>query len=182
MIGYVLLLHGVNVGGNRKVPMADLRALLTDLGHDAVATHLNSGNAVFGSTRTDVGALADEIRAGLKDRLGLDVPLQLRTAEQLQQVITDNPIPEAIDDASHLLVVFLDHPLPAAGLTGFDPAKFPHEVVAAHREHVYIWYRTGIGTSKLTMKSLGTQVGSAGTGRNWNTVGKLLTMALDREN
>ncbi len=46
---YVALLRGVNVGGNKKVPMADLRELLVGLGYTDVRTHLNSGNAVFSS-------------------------------------------------------------------------------------------------------------------------------------
>lgn len=46
---FVALLRGVNVGGAKRVPMAQLRTLLSDLGYTQVATLLNSGNAVFGA-------------------------------------------------------------------------------------------------------------------------------------
>jgi len=44
---FVALLRGVNVGKAKRVPMAEFRALLTELGYTNVATMLNSGNAVF---------------------------------------------------------------------------------------------------------------------------------------
>lgn len=52
---YAALLRGINVGGSRKVPMAELRTLMEGLGHDAVRTHLQSGQAVFttGSDRPE---------------------------------------------------------------------------------------------------------------------------------
>ncbi len=52
---YAALLRGINVGGNRKIPMAELRALLEETGYDDVRTYLQSGQAVFScahATRT----------------------------------------------------------------------------------------------------------------------------------
>ncbi|RIJ77742.1 DUF1697 domain-containing protein [Nakamurella silvestris] len=181
MTGYVLLLHGVNVGGNRKVPMADLRQVLGDLGFRDVATHLNSGNAVFGTDRTDVRALVSQIHAALERQLGLDIQLQLRTAAQLEQVIAENPLPEATAEPARFVVVFLDHELPSNALDSFDATRFPDEVVAGGGGHLYLWYRNGIGTSKLTLASLGKEIKTAGTARNWNSVEKLRAMAAERE-
>ena len=181
MTGYVALLHGVNVGGNRKVPMADLRVLLTELGHEQVATHLNSGNAVFQSNRTDSDAISEEIHQGLKNALSSDVKVQLRTASQMREIVSVNPVPEAAEEPSRFLVVFLDAALPEDWITGFDSEKFPNETVAHIGSTLYVWYRNGMGTSKLTLDALGKTVKAGGTGRNWNSVLKLTAMAQDRE-
>ena len=180
MTGYAVLLHGVNVGGNRRVPMADFARLLTELGHDQVATHLNSGNAVFASERTDVAALTREVEQALHAALGFDVVAQIRSADQLARIVDENPLPEAETDPSHFLVVFLGEDLPADWITGFDADKFPNETVRHSGSTLYLLYRKDIGRSKLTLDSLGVAK-TVGTGRNWKTVGKLLAMARERE-
>ena len=181
MTGYALLLHGINVGGNRKVPMARLRQLLTDLGHEQVATHLNSGNAVFASDRSDVDELTAQIRAAVEADLGLDVVMQLRSAAALDRIVADNPLPEAAADPSHFVVVFLSRTPAANWLESFDAERFPAETLVHRADVLYIWYRNGIGTSKLTLASLGKTAKETGTGRNWNTVLTLQSMAAERE-
>ena len=64
MTGYVVLLRGINVGGKNRVPMAELRALLEDLGYSDVSTYIASGNAVLRSDRP-----AAEIKARIEDAL-----------------------------------------------------------------------------------------------------------------
>ena len=86
MTSAVALLRGINVGGNRKVPMAELRAVVEAAGHTRVATLLNSGNVVLtlrdgvGGPGADVHAiLAAEVADGLRTRLGLDIDVVVRT-------------------------------------------------------------------------------------------------------
>ena len=52
MPSWIALLRGVNVGGRRKLPMADLRTTLTGLGLSDVATYIQSGNVVFRASGT----------------------------------------------------------------------------------------------------------------------------------
>lgn len=68
---HVALLRGVNVGGRNKVPMADLRKVLTSLGYTDVATYVQSGNAVFTTERTDTGALAAAIERAIAENVGV---------------------------------------------------------------------------------------------------------------
>ena len=80
MTRYVALLRGSNGGGKNKVPMADLRELLGGLGHTAVKTHLQSGNAVFTAPETDQAELEASVSAGIEAALGLRLRVMVRTA------------------------------------------------------------------------------------------------------
>ena len=85
MTRYVALLRGVNVGTTR-LAMADLRRIVTDLGHEAVETYLQSGNVAFGSTVRDAEKLAAGIERALADELGLTVPVLVRSGRELAAV------------------------------------------------------------------------------------------------
>src|SRR5947209_8286706 len=107
---YVALLAAVNVG-KRKVPMADLRDLLTGLGYRDVRTYLASGNAVFAvpddaEDAADPAALAARISAALADRFGFDVPCLVRTGAYLKAVIKACPFPAQTLEGKQLHAVF----------------------------------------------------------------------------
>lgn len=71
---YAVLLRGINVGGHRKVPMAELRSLLEGLGHENVRTHLQSGNAVITTGGgAPEGELTAAIEGAIEDRFGFRV-------------------------------------------------------------------------------------------------------------
>jgi uncharacterized protein (DUF1697 family) len=178
---YAALLRGVNVGGNKKIAMADLRALLTDLGHEDVSTLLQSGNAVFTTpaekARSEAGRLAAQIEAALDTELGLSSKVLLRTHAELAAVIEANPFPTATDEPSKHLVQFLFEPLTAANrarIAEFDAEPFSPEEFRVGEGVIYFRFPGGIGTSKLAV-AFGRHVGAklAMTGRNWNTVRKL---------
>jgi uncharacterized protein (DUF1697 family) len=174
---YAALLRGVNVGGNKKIAMADLRLLLSGLGHEQVATLLQSGNATFTAASTDAGQLAAQIEAALADQLGLASRVLVRTHRQLATVIEDNPFPTAEDEPSKHLVQFLFEPFDQADrarITAFDADPFAPEELRLGREVVYFRFPDGMGRSKLSV-AFGKHVTPklAMTGRNWNTVRKL---------
>lgn len=70
---YAALLRGINVSGHKKVPMAELRTLLTELGHADVRTYLQSGNAVFSSASGDEDALTAQLEQAIEERFGFAV-------------------------------------------------------------------------------------------------------------
>lgn len=132
MIRCAALLRGVNLGGHKRVPMADLRTLLADeLGYDDVVTYLASGNAVFSTGERTLDAVAERIRSGVLDRLGVDCAVLLRTADELADVVARNPWPHRAGEHKRLHVYYLEGP-PAGEL---DPAATaPDEVVVSGRE------------------------------------------------
>lgn len=177
---YVALLRGINLGAAHKVPMARLRELLTSLGHGAVRTHLNSGNAVFADPG---GRPADEVAAelsqALQERFGFAVPTLVRTAPYLRAAVENNPYPEGSYDGSRLQLTFFSGPVDAARFAGLDPADFAPDHYRLGDQLLYLHTPDGISRSPLaTELSRPARLrGLTATTRTWNTVGKLLALA-----
>ena len=172
----VALLRGVNVGGQQKVPMAELRAAFADLGFAGVGTLLNSGNVVFRADgETEPAALEAFLEAEIDRRLGLKTDLHVRTAAEWRALIAANPLPGlAATRPGHLLVFCLKAAPTAATVTALRTAHPGPEVIHFDGRQLYIDYSAhGIGASKLTSALLDAKLGARGTGRNWNTVLKL---------
>jgi uncharacterized protein (DUF1697 family) len=93
---HVALLRGINVGG-RKLAMADLREIITTLGHADVSTYIQSGNALFSTARPDTAELAREIEKGIADRLGMDVGVIVLSRADLGAMIAASPYADEPD-------------------------------------------------------------------------------------
>ncbi|MBB2922836.1 DUF1697 domain-containing protein [Cellulomonas cellasea] len=170
MTAVVALLRGVNVGGHRKVPMARLRAVAEGLGHEQVATHLNSGNVVLvAPDDAPPERLAADLAGALRDDVGFDVDVVVRTRAAFDEVVAANPFPEAAaEDPARVLVTFF-----AADLDpdpAFDAGAYGDEQVVWTRREAYVHYVHGLGRSRLTPDVLTRAARQAGTGRNWRTV------------
>ena len=180
MSAHIALLRGVNLGGHKKVAMADLRACLTAMGCPDARTLLNSGNLVFRGGSRSRAALERWLEGETGTRLGLQTDFHVRTAKAWDAIIAHNPFPEAAkrDPARLLLMCFKEAPDPAGvvALQAAIKAFKGREVVRAHGTEAYIIYPDGQGTSRLTTALIDSKLGR-GTGRNWNTVLKLAVLA-----
>lgn len=166
MTSYVALLRAVNVGGTGKLPMADLRAMCTEVGFTQVQTLIASGNVVFQSPWSEA-----QVQRSLEDKLlayaGKPVGVLVRTAAQLCEVLANNPFKAAV--GSQVLAIFLnDAPKPTDLLT--VKGQRNEELAVGERE-IYVHYGSGMGTSKLIVPTA-----KAGTARNMNTVARLAEM------
>jgi uncharacterized protein (DUF1697 family) len=172
----IALLRAVNVGGI-KVSMADLKALLVDLGFDDVRTLLNSGNLVFRGKSKTGPELEALLETEFAKRAGRPTEFFVRTAEEWKSIIARNPMTnEARRDPGHLLLVVLKREPSNQEVDALRAAIVGPEVVKADGKQAYIYYPAGVGQSKLTAKLIEKKLGSPGTGRNWNTVLKLAAM------
>jgi uncharacterized protein (DUF1697 family) len=178
MTTHIALLRGVNVGGKAKVAMADLRAMLADLGFGDPRSLLQSGNLVFRSDKLTGAGLERLLEAETEKHLGLNTDFFVRTPEEWEAVIANNPFPEEAErDPSHLVVMFLNKEPEAKDVEALQAAITGREIVRAAGRQAYITYPDGIGDSKLTITVIEKKLGSRGTGRNWNTVLKLRALA-----
>lgn len=177
MTRYVGLLRGINVGGNKKIAMADLRKLVEGLGHQDVKTLLQSGNVVFGSDSADQAALAAELERTIEAELGMSVGCLVRDGADLARIIAHDPLGDVADNPSRHFVVFLSGAV--------DPAKFAEvealaragERLAAGEREVHMWLPDGAAETKLTHLAFQKRLGvTIATARNWNTVTKLATL------
>ncbi|GIG89143.1 DUF1697 domain-containing protein [Plantactinospora endophytica] len=173
MTRYAALLRGVNVGPGNRIGMADLRRIVTALGHDDVRTYLQSGNVVFGAADgADPERLGGDVRAAIADELGLDVPVLVRSGAELTALAGANPYAKAQPDEVKLLVAFLAElpdPDRAAELTvpGTDTAEF---TFAGTGRDIYLHYPDGYGRTKFSNAYLEKRLAVASTTRNWRTV------------
>jgi len=164
---YIALLRAVNVGGAGKLAMSDLRAICRETGFRRVETYIASGNVVF-ETDVDPATAKRDLEAGLRDFAGKPLPVVLRTADELHDVLDGNPFPNA--PANFTFAIFLDAAPPVDALAQ-AVGRADEEVRLGARE-VYIHYPAGMGRSKLKIPAA-----KHGTARNMNTIAKLVEMA-----
>ena len=175
---FVALLRGVNVGKARRVPMAELRALLSGLGYASVATLLNSGNAVFQAAGGASARHAADIAAAISRRLGIEVPVIVKSARELAAIVSENPIRAGAPEHSRFLVVFVQDAKALAGLAALESLVVPPERFAMGRNAAYLLCARGILESKAGAALLG-KAGKSATTRNWATVLKLRALATE---
>lgn len=174
MTTYVALLRGINVGGNKKIKMAELREQLTDLGLKDVKTLLQSGNVVFRSEETSRAKLEKLLTEETEKRLGVRSDYYVRNATEWNAIIAANPFADmAKEDPSHLLVVVTATDPVAADVEAVQAAIKGRELIAIGSECLYITFPDGIGTSKVDRTPGYNKLQAKGTGRNWNTVLKI---------
>ena len=173
MTVWAVLLRGVNVGGNNKVPMAELRAALAAAGCQEVATYIASGNIVL-SADDDPAPVVTEV---LADRFGLDVAVVSRTAAQIRATVAANPFAElAASEPKAVHCYFTSAPVPDDVLADFDHDRHQPDLAAAAAGELFAAYPDGMARSRLTNAVLDRVAGGPTTARNWNTVRKLEEM------
>ncbi|MDT0611588.1 DUF1697 domain-containing protein [Streptomyces lancefieldiae] len=179
---YAALLRGINVGGAKKVPMAALRALLEELGHDAVGTYLQSGQAVFTSGHGDEEFLAAELTRAVEKRFGFAVDVIVRDHAYLRAVAEACPFPAADLEARQLHVTYFSAPVDAERFSAIDRAAFLPEDFRLGDRALYLYAPNGLGRSKLADALARPRVtkGLIATTRNWNTVARLVELTGDR--
>ncbi|WP_438291116.1 DUF1697 domain-containing protein [Streptomyces sp. HUAS TT7] len=176
---YAALLRGINVGGNKKVPMADLRKILGELGHGAVKTYLNSGNAVFSSTSRDQDALAADLEAAIEKHFGFRVACMVRSGPYLRSVLEACPFPaDELEGKQLHATFFAGPPVTADRFASIDRAAFLPEEFRLGDQVLYLYAPEGLGKSQLgaALSRPGLLKGIDATSRNWNTVKALVRM------
>ena len=171
MTRWVALLRGVNVGGNRKLPMADLSRCLEALGYEGVRTLLASGNVVF-SAPGPAAALEPVLERALAERLQLTTDILVRSGEDIAATIAANPFPNAANP-SQLLVLFHRDPVPLDRVAALLDGHEGGERIAAVGRELYIDFAGAMRDSRVPARMAKLKFPACATGRNMNTVEKL---------
>ncbi len=170
---YVALLRGINVGGNNKIAMADLRACITSGGYDDVSTYINSGNLFFTAPERPS---PEALEALIQDRFGLEIPVLLHSRDEIAAVVEQAPM-EFAGPELRCDVWFLR--------PGTTPAAAREQLPEPHPEADRVWTGPGVlYTTRVASLATKSRLGRvAGTPlyrevsiRNWNTTRKLLTL------
>jgi len=172
---FVVLLRGVNVGKGNKVPMAEFRATLEELGHKSVRTLLNSGNAVFSSASRSPAKLAADIAAAVQGRFGVVTPVIVKSAAEFAAIVDNNPIAPPESENSRFLVAFAMDRTKLQELGNLQSLLQPGERLAITEHAAYLHCTGGLLESKAGVAILG-KAGRSITTRNWGTTVKLSSL------
>lgn len=180
---HVALLRGINVGGGGKVPMAELRQLVTSLGHADVATYIQTGNIIFTASHDDAGALAADLHAAITEEFGVRTAVVVLPRAELAAVIEANPyadepeprwvhgvfLPAEPDQAARSRV---------AGLVAAAAGRGSRDEATIIGRTLYLHTPDGFGISELAKELLTKKASGVadGTARNWRTVTKLMEL------
>ena len=193
MASHVALLRGINVGGRNKVPMADLREVVTSLGHTGVSTYIQSGNVLFSTADTDTAKLAAALESAIGERFGIWASVVVLSRDELAKVLASNPYPgEPNPRLVHVVFLNVKPPkdlldrIAAAGSA--VAAKGSRDTVQAAGQALFLHTPDGFGTSELA-QALFRIIGppakqekpaAAATARNWATATKLLSLCEEK--
>ena len=181
---HLALLRGINVGGRNRLPMADLREIVRSLGHEDVATYIQSGNVVLRTDRTGSGDLAAELERAIAERSDVRPGVVVVTRDELAAVVAGNPYPDE-DDPTRVHVEFHGAPISPAGADAVAAAeqrardKGGADRATVAGSVVYLHTPDGLGRSELAAQLARrprAATPSVTTMRNWATVTRLLAM------
>lgn len=174
---YIALLRGINVGGNSKISMSELRELFEQSGFQKVSTYINSGNVIFSSDNTDEILLKEECEKLILQRFHLNILVAVITAEDLISALQHAPSWWGEDKASKHNAIFVIPPATTEEIIhAVGEAKPEYEKVDCYGR--VIFWSAPIDTFSRTRwsKVVGSAVYDSITIRNSNTAKKLLEL------
>ena len=175
---YIAMLRGINVSGQKKIKMADLRAHLSELNFDSIQTYIQSGNIIFQSQDINTSRLEEQIKSKIQEKYGFEVPTLVKTPKEISAAIVNNPFVDEIEnDPKRIYVTFLaTEPMTehVDKLLSYDYA--PEQIVLKGKD-LYGYSPKGFGNAKFSNNFIENKLKVAATTRNWRTVNTLLEMA-----
>ena len=168
---YIVLLRGINVSGKNKLPMAELRDLLNDLGFQNVQTYIQSGNIILESDEGK-SVVCNKIKEGIQTKFGYDVPVIARTIPQWKKAIANYPF--STDNTKIVAFVFLSKKVYE---TKIEVKDINNDEYVIDNDMVYIHCSTGFGKTKLSNNLFERKLNVTATTRNYNSTLKLLELA-----
>jgi uncharacterized protein (DUF1697 family) len=175
MSTYISMLRGINVGGQKKIPMTELSKLYVSLGFTHVKTYIQSGNVIFDSSDADIQKLSAEIQQTIKNFSGFDVPVFIRTIAEFATLIKNNPFTDK--DLAKLHITFLSGSPTGQFIHEINTVKDDLEEFMVCGKEIYLFCPNGYGRTKLTNNFFEKKLNQLATTRNWHTVNTLLSMA-----
>lgn len=172
---YISILRGVNVGGQKKIKMADLELLYQSLGFQHVVTYIQSGNVLFEATVENISDIKERIEKAIETKYEFHVPVEIRTNREIGDILRNCPFGsvDLAKDGTKVLVTFLSSNPSEARISDLQKYVKPPEQLIVEGKEVYLYCPNGYGKSKLSNAFLENKLGAQATTRNLKTVTKL---------
>lgn len=176
---FVSILRGINVSGQKKILMVDLKTLFESINLKEVITYIQSGNVIFKSSESlsDLG-FAIKIEKAVYKKYGFEVPVIIRTKDEIQKIISTNPfLKEKNIDPRKLHITFLSEIPSAENVESIESIKYSPDRFIISGKEIYLHIPVSYGETKLSNNFFEKKLKVRATTRNWNTVNKLLELA-----
>jgi len=175
---YIVLLKGINVGGHKKVPMAELSELLCKSGFKNVKTYIQSGNVILQTSETNLQKVEDSIKQAILKYFGFEVSVLVMTRSDLERIFNDSPFSEEKKKASYFMML---HDIPEDTLIKEVSEKvYEGEEYKIINNCIYFYCASGLGNAKFNANFFEHKLNTFATSRNYNTMVKLLSLSFEK--
>lgn len=174
---HLALLRGINVGGKNLIPMRALATLFAEAGGGDVRTYIQSGNVIFEAAPNEAEKLVQSVATAIAAQFRCQIPIVVRTADQLSAVLENNPFLQgtapAETTAEMLHVYLLAHRPAPEKVATLDAARSLPDTFVVQGSEIYLRMPNGMGRTKLTNAYFDSKLSTVSTARNWRTLQKL---------
>lgn len=174
---YIVLLRGINVGGHKKIKMADLRAMLEAMNFSNVQTYIQSGNIIFEHESCANSELEKRIKTEIKNTFTHDVPVLALTVEELQHIFNNNPFLNGRnEDITKLHVTILSKITDNQLIDSIKDIQHKADEFQIIGKNIYLFCPDGYSRTKFVNNFFEKKLQVPATTRNWKTIKKLIKM------
>jgi len=174
---FIALLRGINVSGQKKIKMSDLKLLIEDIGFHDVETYIQSGNVIFTSKERWNEKLKSKISSGIKRKFGFDVQIIILTPKEIESTIKNNPFIKKKKEIEKLYVTFLSDTPTKENVQKLNSTDYSPEEYLIDGNLIYLFLPNGAGKAKLSNNLFEHKLKVTGTTRNWKTITALSELA-----
>jgi len=167
---FIALLRGINVSGQKKIKMSDLKSLFEEIGFQNVETYIQSGNVIFSSKENSGEKLKSKISSGIKRKFGFDVQVIILTPKEIEYTFKHNPFIKKKKEIERLYVTFLSNAPSKENIQKLNSIDYSPEEYIIDEKLIYLFLPNGAGNAKLSNNLFENKLKLNATTRNWKTV------------
>lgn len=177
---FIALLRGINVGGQKKNPMAELRSILNKTALKNVSTYIQTGNIFFQTSETNTTRLEELIHAEIKNHFGFEVDVLIVNKKNIQSILAACPFSQEQKEKSYFTLLYTIPNQELIEKTALE--SYPGEVFKITRNCVYFYSDTGYGNARCNNNFFEKKLKVIATTRNYKTMIKLLSLSEELQN
>jgi uncharacterized protein (DUF1697 family) len=174
---YIALLRGINVGGNRKIKMADLKKKLIEIGLEKVQTYIQSGNVIFYYKKETTERLSEMIKKVVKETYDFDIETMTFEVANFRKIVENMPFEVNETNVKTFHIMMLKTAVEEDNIIEkLEKYITTGEIIQPTQKVLYLQYPNGFGRSKLSNNVVEKALKTSSTTRNWRTMNKILEL------
>lgn len=174
---YIILLRGINVGGRKRLKMAELRAMLEAMNFTNVQTYIQSGNIILEAEETSNTTLEERVKTQVMETFNYDVPVLALRVEELIHIFNNNPfLTKRNEDIATLHVTILADMPDAERVKAVSEIEYKADEFEITNKIIYLFCPSGYARTKFVNNFFESKLKVRATTRNWKTISKLVEL------